>query len=532
MDSKFSVSKNSATFEGKSKDSKSIDTNSVDKLIDRVSCSLHGKKSISVNSSTYEIFCSDCHPTSEEKNDKESADKANGTLHVTCYEHISDDGSFYCLDCNDFICCKCIASNHRNHVSSVHDELRGIIREKLSNLSRTLELLGRNIVAEDVEFKALNEVICRFRKELNNKNDHLTELIKDSVNKKNKDIKDSLSDCINIEDEKTSNITYMKGAADLRIINSFFDDFEDITDIIDRKFEYNSLNPLSLKSKKNNIIQITERLNPLRQICDKLSDALNKEAEDIERLNARVNLTKKTSEEMVDWKTKDADSVFNTLYRSLVTSEFPKSIYLRRFARFFNPGTMYFKNDSLCFECLSDHNVNMTGLGICGLLQTHEKSTLSLELKISRQLTQRNRDRLEKQKKLPYEFSNKDYWEPLYKENIIIKEVEKTNKVNPIQTIFLQSFTRNTDSNTVLLESGYIYKINLKNIDSTAYCDIWNGRVNYQDFSNLIDPSDSSLKQNIECNMSDTLFKFTSSTDTDFNEFSNGLICDIIYSIN
>jgi hypothetical protein len=82
------------------------------------------------------------------------------------------------------------------------------------------------------------------------------------------------------------------------------------------------------------------------------------------------------------------------------------------------------------------------------------------------------------------------------------------------------------------MNPGSKYKVLIKNVDSDFYIGIWNGKTITKDFISMFKEKKTSfLSQVLFCNMNDVMLKVYSSESTDLNEFSNGIVSDILYSI-
>ena len=94
-----------------------------------------------------------------------------------------------------------------------------------------------------------------------------------------------------------------------------------------------------------------------------------------------------------------------------------------------------------------------------------------------------------------------------------------TNNVDPIYQIYLK--------NGVTINKDKIYYIYIENISSNKYINIWNGMI-----KNDKNDRDIENEHTVHCNNSNVRFYFTSTfgVDSDLNEFTGGIISDVVFS--
>jgi hypothetical protein len=172
---------------------------------------------------------------------------------------------------------------------------------------------------------------------------------------------------------------------------------------------------------------------------------------------------------------------------------------VRRFRRYTNAKSKYFKTDSLCL--LTSNSINLAGFAFCGLVQELNSpgTTCKIELKI-------------------YELNNVQTFNPNMKPltSIEIDVPVITNVVDPVYQFYLK--------NSVTISKEKLYYIILTNLSDLTFVNTWTGAVGKE-------IEDHINQHSVIYNNSSVKFKFlnTFRVENDFNEFSEGIISDIIF---
>jgi hypothetical protein len=202
----------------------------------------------------------------------------------------------------------------------------------------------------------------------------------------------------------------------------------------------------------------------------------------------------------------------NTSMSSILTGQASNSILLRRFLRFIHNEIKYFKNTSLLVK--SNSQIFLSGLSICGIYISKRKindpnNNLNTNLQ--------NRGFLDiKVNIFFYDIESKIKGENIFDENFKIYGI--TDKNDPSQII---NFSKGVK---FLSEQNYL--INIENISSESYYDLWVGNI-----GNITSHNGT---QTIKCHNTGTEFVFNEAKgiQTDFDEFNSGIIEGILYSKN
>ena len=461
-------------------------------LIDRIICTKHGKGSnLKINKLNFNIVCKFCEngENNLQIENYNSNDKADDQ-EVVCIKHINESAQFYCEDCFEFVCKNCFAIEHRSHSSSTINLIVDSIRNHLVDLLKELE-----------NMKKLGE---EHHTDINEKNEFF---------KKNKDNFEKYVSEINERINKTLNSK----------IKEFSQEIEGIFDVVDAEVD-SATQRLELNKKKANKI-LSELLSMSKDINDLKSDidvCLYKKSNnsrikdnqsfvnDLE-IFLKENITRiklKSEREIENFNNKLGkfnknlqiyeNSVINTIMSGIPNI----CMRIRRFQKLFFRQTKYFKSTSLCM--IPSQTINFVGFGICGLFNGGQNEIKSIDLEIR-----------------IFEIDNvKDFnlSMPIISKTII-KLPLMTNNVDPIYQIYLK--------NGVTINKDKIYYIYIENISSNKYINIWNGMI-----KNDKNDRDIENEHTVHCNNSNVRFYFTSTfgVDSDLNEFTGGIISDVVFS--
>ncbi len=104
---------------------------------------------------------------------------------------------------------------------------------------------------------------------------------------------------------------------------------------------------------------------------------------------------------------------------------------------------------------------------------------------------------------------------PVYESKVVVPTI--VNVVDPVFQFYLNK--------TVPVHKDKCYFVILNNLDLNSYIDIWTGEI-------TPDKADKLEQQSVVCNNTGVKFSFlrANGVQSDFDEFSYGLISDIIFS--
>ena len=486
--------------------------NNSDSLLKRVRCSIHHGQQpnyLTIDPKTFQVICSLCGKEglkSKKKNliivdpnlsdAEEKIDDKNipmpedeETNHF-CFKHKNEPSLFYCEECSQFICKTCFATDHRNHSSSTFDLIADVIKEKVNKLYEDLENLNKaledNNAALEEKNKYFEDKKLNFKTNLESVNQHITKALEDKASEYNNQI-ETFFNGVDKEVELNLNKLEIKR----KTANKMYEEFKKMQNEIE---EINDDHKICLyKKEKDDIIKENRKF---------LFDIKNFLQEQLTQTKERVEKEESNFKEKCESLKKNMD-----IYESSVISTMKSGIpnvcsRIRRLCKYSLDKSKYFKKDSLCM--IVSQSINLTGFAICGLF--HEADQPIQSYKINLKL---------------YEVSdinnfNKDSKEML---SIDVDIPSITNYIDPVYQFYLD--------NSYLLNKDKFYFIILSNLSEDTFINTWSGSI-YKD-KNAVTTTPTNV---IISNNENIKFTFLNAfgIESDFNEFSNGIISDIIYS--
>ena len=230
----------------------------------------------------------------------------------------------------------------------------------------------------------------------------------------------------------------------------------------------------------------------------------------------------------------------NSVISSVSTGISSYSFKVRRFTKFCKCGIRYFKNSSVVFKSYSQ--ISLIGFNICGLIANKFKNNSeaaenskgkSAENNLSKKILNGNdgkskginptgqvNEKGSEKASVPFKLIIKEVIgedisknETIFEENFSLTEI--LNVIDPTITFYLHK--------SINIKPEKLYVLNVVNLDKEVYLDIWTGEVSKFFQQNLT--------QTIKCNTTNLKFSFfePQGLETDFNEFSSGIIADLIY---
>jgi hypothetical protein len=245
--------------------------------------------------------------------------------------------------------------------------------------------------------------------------------------------------------------------------------------------------------KKEKDSTILENKQFLSDIENFLKENLNKTKQKV--LNEENNFNNKC-----DILKKNIESYENSVINTMISGIPNICMRIRRFKKYTNSKSKYFKTDSLCM--LVSNTINLAGFAICGLIYDHNQSDFkyTINLKI-------------------YELDNIQNFSGDNKEMISINvDIPMiTNIVDPVFQFYLP--------NSVTISKNKMYFIIIKNLSNLTFVNSWTGNVGKEYDEKMNQSSVISNNSNVKFN-----FLNAFGVESDFNEFTEGIISDVIFS--
>ena len=511
--------------------------------IKSVLCKNHGKLFLKINPTNYEIVCEKC--IEEGKISQLEIDNSNNNnetelLTFNCVKHPNEKGSFYCDDCKQFVCKRCFADVHREHKCHlpkvIRNEFFNYLNESIDKTNNLIPILNdsvNNVQNIYNNLKAQKDEIMKIPqnslKAISSNNDIQIDLLEKKTNEQLMGIDHDIHD-----DYFTFNGIKSKNQKFLEILKKMSND---------------------ISNKENNF----ELCGYHRKNIDIINEIQNFIKTSFNFINVRLNNTnlkymdnKEKIENSLNLMNKEISNYENSCISSISTGRKNRGILLLRFIRFVHKEIKYFKNSLIGFA--SNENIFLTGLVLCGLHIKRKKRNNNDDNNIiyKEDLSDNNNSQNNNDNNIidKEDASNDNH----NNDNININEADENAKLKikmPIQiyvyTMVHQAegdllYTQKCELNGVKsddepcviihFEKGIkitkekVYLIKVENLSENNYSDLWTGNVGKDDINKNL--------QVIRCNNSGIqfLFKKTNGLQTDFDEFEQGIIDGIIYSID
>ena len=480
-----------------------------DSILKRVQCSIHhGEKQnyLSIDPKTFQIICTLCEKEGlkskkknliivapELSNVEESNinnNQENEQSNHFCYKHQTEPSLFYCEECAQFICKTCFATEHRNHSSSTFDLISDVIKEKINKLHEDLENLNTTLEKNKNSLEKKSEYFDNKKKTFQQNLDTVNQHISNALNEKSAEYETQIESFFNgVDKEVELNLTKIeiKRKESAKMYEEFKKMEEEISQINDDH------KVCLYKKEKDEIIQENNKF--LTEIKDFLQEQLSQTKE-------RVEKEEKNFQEKCDNFKKTID-VYESSVLSTLNSGIPNICSrVRRLCRYSYEKSKYFKKDSLCM--IVSQNINLTGFALCGLYfeQDQPIKTYKVNLKLYEVDDANN-------------FSN-DLKEML---SIDVDIPTITNVVDPVYQFYLLK--------SYLISKDKFYFIILENLSEDVFINTWSGTI-YKDKKNF-NMNETNI---VYANNENIKFTFMNAfgVESDLNEFSGGIISDVIYS--
>jgi len=493
-------------------------------LTNQIFCQEHEQSGIEINEKTFQIFCSQCETEgrsgtenlrltsqNQRKESKEASElKKNNTIKEEekinfnnqnqskskgdsekiyfCFKHASEEALFYCDDCFEFICKTCFALDHRNHSSSTPELIEKTIKANVDKLLSDLENLKKTVDLNINTVSELDSFFVNQRAEVTNSLKNMNDEIMKNMNLKATELGNEIENIFNGIDSEVENSSQRLSITKRKAMK-ILDDFKKINEEIDA-IKSNKQICLYKKNKDCVLAENKKFLNDLTLFMNEnVEKTKNKSVTGMETFLKSCSVFQKNSE------------IYENSITNTINSGIPNiCMRIRRFRRFFFTSSRYLKTTSLCLS--ASHSVGIVGLSLCGLYNNKTQfSKIQFEIKIFE---------LEMDEK----FNDKKV--PVYESKVSVPTI--VNVVDPVFQFYLNK--------TVNINKDKCYFIVLNNLDLNSYIDIWTGEITSEK------SSDKQDRMSVVCNNTGVKFHFlrANGMQSDFDEFSYGLISDIIFS--
>ena len=478
---------------------------SSERKIQDFSCINHNKSELKIDNLTLQLYCLKC-KTNDPKSyliiNHQQPENINSLKMEYCNAHLHVYAEFYCEDCKLAICEECFLL-HKQHNCYTPDILSSKYINELNELKEKLLLIKQTSEANLDNLKPVQDFYKTMRSS-----------IESIINQSNSNIDKALNNKETIFDQESSKI--FKGF-DLEIAEAI----------------------LFLNNLKENLISSSTKLLDISKSIESLSSDVEiclfkkKNYKDLLEIDNLINNTETyINDKVIKIKFKAEKNIpiyeeecrafiqkilkYQSLLVSSLNSGISSTCYrIRRYKQYFSYEiAKYFRHSSLCL--MVNKSITLSGLGLCGLFIDNlykKREPLALEIKI-----------IESNFYIPLQsrvsLTNQENRKELLNMKINLPSIK--NIIDPVYQFY---FNR-----SITLSKDKVYYITINNESKEDLIKIWSGSIE-EDISEN-DYKEENLNQTIVCN--DTLVKFIFLSafgfESDYNEFTMGIISDLIYS--
>ena len=492
--------------------------------INSVYCRYHKKEYLKLEQNTFEIVCQKC---LEEGNKSQLdidtnpiSDNFENTYdnEFNCYKHNNIKGSFYCDECQEFVCKMCFADEHRKHKCHLPQVIKKEFIEQLDQFLKSSSELAPVFIENIIDIKRIYENMKKQKDDIEkipqnvikiifNNNEAQVNLMREKIIKKMLDID------TDIKDNFTSyNIIKDKS-------KKYYESLEKMK---------NDLNSEENSAFKNNF-ELCEyhkgKSNLLNEIEKYIKTSLNFINIRLKNSNVKYEDNKESIENSMNMMSKEISNYEKSCISSIITGRQSRSIVLRRYIHFSHNEIKYFKTSIIGFA--SNNNIFLTGISLCGLYTKKTKKMKSIVLETpndNNNISNLNNNNIESQStndensKLNIQVTISAMTNHLEGEKLFSQKCELTGIRKIEEPAVIINFEKGIN---IIKEKLYLIKV--ENLSDNNYIDIITGRVPELKRKNI---------QVIRCHNSGIqfLFKQAEGITTDFDEFNQGIIEGVLYS--
>lgn len=428
---------------------------------------------------------------------------------IECHTHSNSKGVFYCDDCSIFLCKLCFANEHRTHKSNLPIDISNDFKTSIKDLITNVSIMKPKI--ED-SLKVISDIDAKIRdiREMSIKR------MKDLVSKIGSIIKNRYATITNqfeliFEglDEEIENV-YKRLESLQKKAYKFVSDLNDIILVINGSSLKDSIAICEYKKSKSTVI------SEIVKLLEDTKTFLNYKIENT-KTKARSKIA--LFEKFIDKFNKEVNIYEKSVMTSIITGISSSSIRLRRFSSFSKKGLKYYRTSSILLKTTAP--ICLVGFGLCGLY-LHSRDKMNVDVSNSNTKSGgATPSMVNTLKSIPLQIGISEIKS---EDSKVIEQITTevhnmlsiVNILDPTYVLYLNK--------AVNLKPDRRYMITVTNLHKDNYLEIWCGEVNQTYLK--------TMNQNVQCNSSSIHFEFTPAEgiESDFNEFSQGLLADIIYS--
>lgn len=485
-----------------------------------VTCKNHKKAYLKLEPNNFEVVCEKCIEEGVESQleilNRPSIMTQTEESEFNCFLHNELKGSFYCDDCQEFICKMCFADNHREHLchlpKKIKNDFINDLQESLDYSNELFPILNENVnnikkISDDLKKQKIDtmKIPQNTLKIISNKNNDQIEILMNKTIEKLQGIDKEVND-----NYITHNMLKGKTKKYLEMLKKICNKFNNSDENYKNNFELCEYHK--------------EKSDYLNEILNYINSTFNFININLNNTNIKFEQNKDKIDNSLNLMSKEITNYEKSCISSILTGRENRAIILRRYVHFSHNQVKYFKTTIIGFA--SNDNIFLTGLSLCGLYIKKKKSK-----------------NIQNDSNTPNEINNNTIEETAYEDETKNKKIDiqisVLTMVNKAEGDILLSqkcelgTVRGSDEPSLVInidkgieiKKEKLYLIKVENLSDNCYIDLWTGSLG---------KSNNKNNQVIRCNNSGIQFLFQKAEgiQTDFDEFEQGIIEGVVYSKN
>lgn len=329
--------------------------------IQKVTCILHGKEFLGIDTLKFKICCKKCIELNLENKESNLTKNENikkeiiieeSVQEIYCSKHQGEKALFFCDDCNDFLCNSCFANGdcRKNHYSNMPILISKNLKELVSQLISSLNEIHLEETLKIMQ--ELNNKIKNEKKDCTSKNSLLKINIVKALKEKSSFIIQNYIDLFGGFDKECEDV-YQRVEAYTKKINKNIYEVSDYLKTVEN-YKSDLRICLSQNDKKNSLLNIKKFIEDSNHFFKvKILDT-----------KERISHKSKEIKNVIEKYSKNQQTFENSVVSSIISGITSQSIRIRRFIKF-DMMCKYYKTTSLVLK--TDRAISLVGLGLCGL---------------------------------------------------------------------------------------------------------------------------------------------------------------------
>lgn len=459
---------------------------------EQIYCINHNRKQIKLDPNSFQIACLACQKEGKNGNEnlKISNEKEHKKKEYFCYKNPAVEALFYCDDCSVFVGTKCFALEHRKCNCSIPELMHESLGKDMTKLIKDLTVLKEQVDNNIEKASELDNFFNQKNTQFKNSINSFEQEINSEMSKKSKSLKEEIENIFNGIDVEIENSSQRLNLTKKRA-NKILEETKEIC-----------LNANQIKSDEQMCIYKKQKEPTLQENKKFLNDMQLFMAENLTNTKRKTEAGMEEFLKKCDEFQKNSEIYENSVINTINSGIPNKCMRIRRFRRYFFTNSRYLKTTSISFRV--SESISIVGFCLTGLFNNNKSTNPSFDFNVK--IFELNVDQ---------DFNSTEKKNLLWESKINVPTI--SNVVDPVFQFYLNKGIR------VNKEKNYVMIMN--NLEKNSYIDMWTGEI-------IPEKSDLIETQNVTCNNSGVKFCFfrSNGVQSDFDEFSNGIVSDVIFS--